>query len=171
MKYRTRTFYTAQQRALMWEHYSRGESVESIAKLFDRGHSSIGGILGKTGGIRPPDRTRAEQSLSLFEREEISRGLATQLSFRAIAAQLDRSPSTISREVNRNGGRKSYRATQADNTAWTRAKRPKICKLLENKSLAQLVARKLKKDWSPQQIAGWLKRTYRHDQELSLIHI
>lgn len=170
MKYRTRTFYTAQQRALMWEHYSRGESVESIARLFDRGHSSIGGILGKTGGIRPPDRTRAEQSLSLSEREEISRGLVAQLSFRAIAAQLDRSPSTISREVNRNGGRKSYRATQADNTAWTRAKRPKICKLLENKTLAQLVARKLKQDWSPQQIAGWLKRTYRHDQEYYVSH-
>ena len=170
MKYRTRINYTAEQRAVMWDYYSRGESLNTIASLFNRGHSSIQRILGETGGIRPADRKRAKQSLSLSEREEISRGLAGGLSFRAIAHNLNRSPSTISREIDRNGGEKAYRATGADEAAWLRAKRPKVCKLVENKLLSRLVARKLKQDWSPQQIAGWLKRSYRCDQEFYVSH-
>jgi len=170
MKYRTRIFYTAEQRAVMWDYYKRGESLHTIASLFNRGHSSIQRILGETGGIRPPDRKRAKQSLSLPEREEVSRGVAEGLSFRAIARKLNRSPSTISREVNKNGGITAYRATLADDAAWLRATRPKPCKLLDNKSLSRVVARKLKQDWSPQQIAGWLKRNYRHDQEFYVSH-
>ena len=125
MKYRTRINYTAEQRAVMWDYYSRGESLNTIASLFNRGHSSIQRILGETGGIRPADRKRAKQSLSLSEREEISRGLAGGLSFRAIAHNLNRSPSTISREIDRNGGEKAYRATGADEAAWLRAKTTK----------------------------------------------
>ena len=160
MKQRRRIYYNAQQRAVMWDRYQQGESLHDIAKFFDRGHSSIQGIIVKTGGIRPPERKRSSSTLSAQEREEITRGISAQLSIRDIAKQLNRAPSTISREVNRNGGRKDYRANIADIAAWERAKRPKSCKLILNKSLAKLVAMKLQRRWSPQQIAGWLMRTY-----------
>ena len=122
MKYRTRIYYTEEQKAVMWERWQKGDSLHSIAKLFDRGHGSIAGILSETGGIRPPKRLRANITLTLSAREEISRGLATNQSMRAIAFQLNRSPSTISREINRNGGYACYRATQADQSAWDRAR-------------------------------------------------
>ena len=160
MKQRRRIYYNAQQRAVMWDRYQQGESLHDIAKFFDRGHSSIQGIIVQTGGIRPPERKRASSSLSAQEREEISRGISAHLSIRDISKQLNRAPSTISREVNRNGGRIDYRAHKADTAAWERAKRPKSCKLLLNKALAKLVTMKLQRRWSPQQIAGWLMRTY-----------
>ena len=160
MKQRRRIYYNAQQRAVMWDRYQQGESLHDIAKFFDRGHSSIQGIIVKTGGIRPPERKRGSSTLSAQEREEISRGISAQLSIREIAKQLNRAPSTISREVNRNGGRMIYRANKADIAAWERAKRPKPCKLILNKALAKLIAMKLHRSWSPQQIAGWLMRTY-----------
>jgi IS30 family transposase len=169
MKRRRRIYYNAQQRAIIWERYQQGESLHDIAKFFDRGHSSIQGILVKSGGIIPPDKKRAASSLTTQEREEISRGISSQLSIREIAKQLNRSPSTVSREVNRNGGRKLYRANKADLAAWERAKRPKSCKLLLNKALARLVAMKLHRSWSPQQIAGWLMRTY-PDKDLHVSH-
>jgi len=169
MKQRRRIYYNAQQRALIWDRYQQGDSLHDIAKLFDRFHSSIQGLIARTGGIRPPDKTRSELCLTPQEREEISRGLSSQLPIRQIAKQLNRAPSTISREVNRNGGRKLYRANKADTAAWERAKRPKPCKLLLNKSLAELVAMKLHRSWSPQQIAGWLTRTY-SDKELHVSH-
>ena len=103
-------------------------------------------------------------SLTLAERKEISRGIASDLSLRAIAARLKRSPSTISREVNRNGGLKYYRASRADQAAWDRAQRPKRCKLIINRALARLVAKKLRRFWSPEQIAGWLQCTYPDDE-------
>jgi IS30 family transposase len=98
--------------------------------------------------------------LSLSEREEISRGLANDLTLRDIATQLDRSASTISREINRNGGYDDYRAVEADQAAWDRARRPKLCKLAQNRPLSRIVARKLQQMWSPEQIAGWLKTEY-----------
>ena len=160
MKQRRRIYYNAQQRAIIWERYQQGESLHDIAKFFDRGHSSIQGIVVKSGGIRPPVKKRAASSLTAQEREEISRGISSQLSIREIAKQLNRAPSTISREVNRNGGRIIYRANKAELAAWERAKRPKLCKLTMNKALAKLVAMKLHRNWSPQQIAGWLMRTH-----------
>jgi IS30 family transposase len=166
---RKRTYYNAQQRAIIWARYQQGDSLNDIAKFFDRFHSSIQGIIAKTGGIRPPDKTRSALCLTTQEREEISRGLSSQLSIREIAKQLKRSPSTISREVNRNGGRTLYRANKADIAAWERAKRPKLCKLILNKRLAKLVAMKLHRSWSPQQIAGWLMRTY-SDKDLHVSH-
>ncbi len=169
MKMRKRIYYNAQQRAIIWERYQQGDSLHDIARFFDRFHSSIQGIIAKTGGIRPQEKTRSALCLTSQEREEISRGLSSQLSIRQIAEQLNRSPSTVSREVNRNGGRKLYRANKADTAAWERAKRPKPCKLLLNKALAKLVAMKLNRSWSPQQIAGWLMRTY-SNKDLHVSH-
>ncbi len=128
MKYRTRIHYTSKQKAEMWDRWQRGETLHSIGRAFDRGHSSIFGQLTRTGGIRPPTRKRSRLALTLSEREEISRGIASQLSLRSIANKLGRPPSTICREINRNGGLKSYRASKADKAAWDRAHRPKTCK-------------------------------------------
>lgn len=170
MKYRTRTFYTASQKALMWERWKAGWTLRQIAKLFDRGGGSVGGILAQTGGIRPPERRRCATVLTLAEREEISRALMAGQSMRSIAARLGRAPSTISREIGRNGGQDVYRATLADQAAWERAVRPKLCKLAKNRALAGIVANMLRMLWSPEQIAGWLKHTYPHDQGLHVSH-
>ena len=170
MKRRPRIRYTEEQIALMWDRYQKGDSLIEIAAYFDRYHSSISGIFHKTGGIRPAARKRSSLSLTLSEREEISRSLVTGLSFQAIAQSLDRAPSTISREVNRNGGIRYYRASDADQAAWDRARRPKTCKLVQNRDLALIVAIKLKKLWSPRQIAGWLKRSYPDDENLQVSH-
>lgn len=158
MKKRTRIYFSASQRADIWDRWQRGESMSSIGRLFDRASSSIYPMLERSGGIRPPDRKRSQLALTLSEREEISRGIVAQMSMRAIANKLGRSPSTVSREINRNGGYDQYRAIQSDTNAWAQALRPKQCKLLSNRQLASKVARKLKMQWSPQQIAGWLKR-------------
>jgi IS30 family transposase len=108
--------------------------------------------------------------LTLVEREEISRGLVAGHSLRAIASQLGRAPSTVSRELRRNGGRRAYRATQADRAAWGQSLRPKTCKLAENRSLARAVAQKLSQRWAPEQIAGWLKRLYPDDERMQVSH-
>ena len=170
MVYRTRIKYTAKQKADIWDRWQRGESLTSIGRLFDRPSSSIFNMLAPTGGIRPPPRQRSHQSLTLAEREEISRGLACRLSLRTIAAQLGRSPSTISRELHRNGGATGYRAVKADQAAWDRARRPKRCKLACNRSLSQILATKLRLQRSPQQIAGWLKCEYPEDESHQVSH-
>ena len=170
MAYRTRIYYTDAQKAEMWDRWQRGESFHSIARLFDRYHTSVRGIIAATGGIRPPERRRSRLALTLAEREEISRGIARDLSLRAIAARLGRAPSTISREVKRNGGTQHYRANRADQAAWDRAHRPKPCKLVINRALARLVAKKLRRLWSPEQIAGWLKCTYPNDESSQVSH-
>jgi len=117
-----------------------------------------------------PPRQRSRLALTPVEREEISRGLARQLSLRAIATQLGRSPSTISRELHRNGGATGYRAVKADQAAWDRARRPKRCKLACNRSLSRTIATKLRLLWSPHQIAGWLKREYPEDESHQVSH-
>ena len=170
MKYRPRICYTEEQKTLMWDRWQKGESLCSIARLFDRSHSSIQGILAQTGGIRPAQRKRSSRSLTIEEREEISRGVVAGCSLRSIAASLGRAPSTISREIRRNGGKRSYRASTADQATWDRACRPKPCKLVMNRALARIVAGKLQHQWSPQQIAGWLKQTYPHDETYQVSH-
>ena len=170
MKYPTRIFYTETDIALMWDRWQKGESLNSIARLFGRSHSSIQGVLARTGGIRPPPRRRSRRSLSLPEREEISRGVFAGQSLRCIATTLGRAPSTVSREINRNGGRRRYRASKADQSAWDRAHRPKSCKLVDNPALGRVVAKKLKQFWSPEQIAGWLKYTYPDDESRQVSH-
>ena len=170
MKRRPRICYSASQRALIWERWRKGETIHQIAGLFDRYHSSIRGILAETGGIRPAERRRSRSALSLPEREEISRGVIAGRSIRSIAVSLGRAPSTIGREIARNGGLGGYRASRADEAAWDRARRPKLCKLVQNRALARRVASKLCLEWSPEQIAGWLKRTYPNDATYQVSH-
>jgi IS30 family transposase len=170
MKQRPRIYYTESQKALMWERWRKGDSLQQIAQLFDRNHSSVQRILAETGGIQPAQRRRSRLALTLAEREEISRSVAAGQSIRSIASLLGRAPSTISREITRNGGQECYRASQADQAAWDRASRPKTCRLVENRALAYIVARKLQWQWSPQQIAGWLKRTYPGDETFQVSH-
>ena len=170
MKQRSRIYYTETDKALMWDRWQKGESLNSIARFFDRHHSAIQGILSRTGGIRPPERRRSGLALTLAEREEISRGVVAGQSLRSIAASLGRAPSTVSREVNRNDGRRRYRASKADQAAWDRAHRRKRCKLAQNRALARIVASKLQLEWAPRQIAGWLKRTYPDDETYQVSH-
>jgi IS30 family transposase len=170
MKQRPRIYYTETDKALMWDRWKKGDSLQVIAQLFDRNHGSVAGILVQSGGIRPAKRARSPITLTLAEREEISRGLVTGQSIRSIAASLGRSPSTVSREINRNGGQRSYRANKADQVAWDRAHRPKTCKLVQNRKLARIVAEKLKRLWAPVQIAGWLKQTYPDDEHQQVSH-
>ena len=170
MKHRTRINFSAEQRADIWDRWQRGESMRSIGRLFERESSSIYALLQPSGGIRPPTRTRSRVALSLSEREEISRGVASQQSLRSIARRLKRPPSTISREIHRNGGYDGYRAATADQATWDRAYRPKQCKLARHRSLAKGVATKLNRQWSPQQIAGWLKRAYPHQEHKRVSH-
>ena len=154
----------------MWERWRKGDSLQQIAQLFDRNHSSVQRILAETGGISVMPRCRSKRALTLAEREEISRGLVAGYSIRALATQLKRAPSTVSREVKRNEGREGYRANQADQATWTRARRPKPCKLAENLGLAHIVANKLHSLWSPEQIAGWLKRIYPDNASYQVSH-
>ncbi len=170
MKYRRRIYYSAAQRAEIWDRRQRGESMSSIGRAFDRQSSSVFSVISPTGGIRPPDRKRGRQALSLAEREEISRGLSIKRSLRAIARQLGRAPSTISREVRRNGGHATYRATVSDQAAWDRALRPKQCKLACHPALARTVSAKLCRKWSPEQIAGWLKRMHPDEVDKRVSH-
>ena len=170
MKQRRRIYYSESQKALMWERWRKGESLQQIAQLFDRNHSSVQTVFARTGGIQPAQRRRSVLALTLAEREEISRCVATGQSLRSIAARLGRAPSTISREIQRNGGQRCYRANEADQVAWDRACRPKTCKLAENRALARIVAMKLQGLWSPEQIAGWLKLTYPEDESYHVSH-
>lgn len=162
--------YTDDLKAEIWSKYQRGESLWSIARSIDRSSSSIYGLLAPTGGIRPPVRKRSRRAMTLAEREEISRGLVARLSIRTIAADLGRAPSTVSREIARNGGAGRYRAVQADAATWDRACRPKPCKLSGNRALGRITEIKLRMKWSPQQIAGWLKRTYPNDESYHVSH-
>ncbi len=170
MKYRKRIYFTEEQKQQMWDLWQQGSSMTEIARLFDRGHTTVNGIIARSGGVRPRRRTRSSRSLNLAEREEISRGIAAGRSLRAIALRLGRSPSTISRELARNGGPRSYRAHRANQAAWDRALRPKVCKLASHPRLARQVARQLQKLWAPQQIAGWLKRRNPDDESRRVSH-
>lgn len=170
MKRRPRIYYSDSQKALMWARWKQGWTLHEIGKLFDRPHTSIHRILSETGGFQPAQRSRAATALTLAEREEISRAMVAGESIRSTAARLGRAPSTVSREIQRNGGCEGYRATQADQTTWDRARRPKRCKLSENRALARTVADKLRMLWSPEQIAGWLKHTYPSDESLHVSH-
>ncbi len=151
---------TASEKQEVWDRWQRGESLNAIGRAFGKPSSSIFARISPHGGIRPAQRRRSRLALTLFERESISRGLAAKQSMRAIARQLGRAPSTVSREIKRNGGYKRYRAARADKRAWDRARRPKACKLAKSPWLAEIVASKLSLQWSPEQIAGWLKRAY-----------
>ena len=170
MKYRRRIFFTDKQKSEIWDRWQRGESMSSIGRGFERASSSIYPLLARTGGIRPPDRNRSRLALTLSEREEISRGLCAKQSLRSIARTLKRSASTICREVRRNGGVRQYRATASDQAAWDRALRPKKCKLACHPALSRAVSAKLRRKWSPEQIAGWLKRAFPGEVQKQVSH-
>jgi IS30 family transposase len=162
--------FTAAQSAELWERWKKGEGLKSIGRVFGKTSSSIFAHIRPSGGIKPAARRRSARALTLAEREEISRGLVAGRSLRTIAAALRRAPSTISREICRNGGPARYRAAGADSQAWKRALRPKPCKLAVHARLRQAVATKLEMDWSPEQISGWLKRTFPRTEALHVSH-
>ncbi|QUS41986.1 IS30 family transposase [Tardiphaga alba] len=167
---RQRINYSAAQRSEIWDRWRAGEPMSSIGRRFDRDSSSVFSIISPTGGIQPPDRRRAKRALSLSEREEISRWLSTGCSLRSIARHLGRSASTISREVHRNGGTNRYRAAPSDQAAWDRSRRPKLCKLACRPFLRRTVSKLLQKQWSPEQIAGRLKRMHPAEPEKQVSH-
>ena len=161
---------TAAEKMELWDRWQRGESLKAIGRAFGKPSSSIYFQLAPHGGIRPPPRRRSRLALTLAEREEISRAIALDQSARSIARLLGRSPSSVSREISRNGGYDRYRAAPSDEQAWNRARRPKRCKLASNPWLRRAVAEKLRLNWSPEQIAGWLKRTYPEDESSQVSH-
>ena len=162
--------FSSEQKTLMWERWRQGDTLREVARQLERHPSSVFKKLSRTGGIQPVARSRSSRALSLVDREAISRGLASDRSLRDIARELNRAPSTISREVARNGGAVRYRAASAEQATWKRAARPKLCKLAIDIKLTKIIAKKLKRFWSPQQIAGWLKRRYPDDQRYHMSH-
>src|SRR5436309_4316936 len=159
-----------EKRVELWAGWKTGQCASDIARALERTKGAIHHVLAFNGGIPPVVRRRGPVALMLDEREEISRGIAAGRSIRRIAANLGRSPSTVSREVVRHGGRGSYRATEADARAWQLALRPKPCRLASHPELRWRVAEKLALDWSPEQVAGWLKREFPADQGLLVSH-
>ena len=170
MVQRVRRGFSVAERTEMWDRWQRGESLRAIGRAFGKPSSSIYHQLSPYGGIRPAPRRRSRLALTLSEREEISRGIVAQRSVRTIASFLGRSPSTVSREVRRNGGYDRYRAAAADARAWARAHRPKRCKLAKHPPLRRAVARKLRLNWSPEQVAGWLKRVHPGEGSYQVSH-
>ena len=152
----------------LWARWRRGESLREIARALNRVSSSVYDIVGAEGGIAPHPRRRSRLALTPTEREEISRQLACGQSLRAISVSLRRAPSTICREVTRNNGRALYRAESADRRAWTQTRRPKRCRLATHPALRRTVASKLARQWSPQQISGWLRHTFPSDPEMQV---
>ena len=165
-----RRAFTLEDEQRLWLALRTGMSISRAARSIDRSPATVWPMLARTGGVRPPVRRRAADRLTLVDREEISRGLAARESLRVIAVRLGRPPSTVSREVARNGGRRHYRAQRADQAAWARAARPKPSKLAVNVELAQAVSVKLTELWSPEQIAGWLREQYPNRPEMWVSH-
>ena len=159
-----------ERKAELWERWKSGQCASDIARALERTKGAIHHVLAFNGGIAPVARRRSPAALVLGEREEISRGIAAGRSIRRIAASLGRSPSTVSRELARHGGRSAYRATEAEACAWERALRPKRCRLASHPELRWRVAEKLALDWSPEQISGWLKRALPADEGLRVSH-
>ena len=167
---RYRRGFTAAEKTELWDRWQRGESLKAIGRAFGKPSSSIYYQVAPHGGIRPAPRHRSRLALTLPEREEISRGIAAHQSARSLARLLGHAASTVSREINRNGGYDRYRAALADERAWAQACRPKRCKLADNPRLRAAVARKLRLNWSPEQIAGWLKRAHPEDEANRVSH-
>jgi IS30 family transposase len=161
---------STEQRIDMWRRWKAGESLHEIGRAFGKGHGSIRFLLTQRGGIVPAARRRSLRTLTLAEREDISRGIASGLSIREIANGLQRAVSTVSREVARHGGRPLYRANEADHQAWESALRPKVCLLAIDEKLRTIVASKLILDWSPEQVSKWLKVHYPSNESMRVSH-
>lgn len=158
------------KRQQVWEMWKAGESLSVIAQTVGSPPGSIFSILLPFGGLYQPPQRRRATALSLADREEVSRGVAAQESLRSIGRRLGRPASTISREIARNRGRHAYRAVDADDRAWRRAKRPKPCLLAQRPALATYVADRLREDWSPEQIAGTLKKHHPAGSAMRVSH-
>ena len=156
MSQQKRSRLSSTQKTDIWRRWKAGQSLHEIGRAYGKPHPSIRGVLLPRGGIPPIARRRSRLALTLVEREDLSRGIASSSSLREIAKHLDRAVSTVSREVTRHGGRLAYRAHQAEDQAWDSALRPKRCLLAVNHKLRDIVASKLILDWSPEQISGWL---------------
>jgi len=162
---------TAAQKRELWQRWREGQSLSEIGRALDNRHAgSIYGVIKATGGFGPVERRRSRLSLGLAEREEISRGVARGEPARQIAARLGRAASTVTRELSRHGGRRAYRAARADDRAWDRSRRPKLCRLAINERLRLVVAARLQDDWSPEQISGWLVTEYPNDVAMRISH-
>ena len=170
MAQRRRWKLSAAQKAELWSRWKSGQSLNEIGRALGKDHVVVQFLLARHGGIAPPVRQRCLRALTLAEREEISRGIASGSSIRGIAKGLKRAVSTVSREVARHGGRPLYRASEADQQAWASALRPKTCLLANHEQLRAMVASKLLLDWSPEQIAGWLQSQYPNDASLRVSH-
>jgi len=154
----------------VWSRWKAGQTLHEIGRDYDKPHTSIRAVLLPRGGIRPTIRRRSRLALTLAEREDISRGIASGSSIREVASRLERAASTVSREIARHGGRPAYRAHDADRQAWASALRPKRCLLAVNRKLRDIVASKLILDWSPEQISGWLKTRYPNNESMHVSH-
>jgi IS30 family transposase len=165
-----RSRMSASDKAAIWDRWTRGESLSEIGRGVEQSPAAVFHVVRARGGIPPPARWRSSRALTVSEREEISRGLARGVSFTQLAVQLGRPTSTVSREVGRHGGRRVYRAAVADAATWDRALRPQRCRLAQRPLLCARVAEKLEADWSPQQVAGWLKRTHPEDPDMQVSH-
>jgi IS30 family transposase len=161
---------STEQRTVLWRRWKEGQSLSEISRALEKPPGSVFGYLASSGGIAPPPRRRNPRALSLADREEISRAMSRGESVRRVAARLGRPPSTVSREIGRNGGRERYRAAEADALAWRRARRPKLCKLAQHAQLQRCVAYKLSQNWSPEQISGWLAVRYPTDGRMRISH-
>jgi len=148
------------QKRELWDRWKAGESISAISRALGRPPGSIFTIIKSNGGYVPPVRQRRSGQLTFPERESISRGLARGDSIRAIARSLGRAASTISREIARNRGPGRYRAVDAEDRAWDRARRRQPCVLATNTRLRDFVAGKLAEDWSPEQISGHLAKVH-----------
>jgi IS30 family transposase len=167
----SRIHFTALQRAELWERWRNGQSAAAISRALERRNKTgVERIVVLHGGIAPTPRRRTRVALRVEEREEISRGIAVGRSIRQIAQGLRRAPSTVSREIRRNGGGQAYRANWAERSAWERALRPKPCRLALHRELRWRVAQKLALQWSPEQISGWLRQEFPTDQDMQISH-
>jgi len=167
---RRRAWLSAEQKAEVWRRWRQGESLQTIGQALGWATKCMHYVVARTGGRPPAPRRRSRLALAARQREEISRGLASGDSLRAVGRRLGRAPSTVSREVRRHGGRRAYRAAAADGRAWERSRRPKPCRLATRPALRDAVASKLTLEWSPQQIAGWLRHVYSDNPEMHVSH-
>ena len=170
MTQRKRSRLSPRQETDVWKRWKAGQSLHAIGRVFGKPHTSIRHLLLPRGGIAPAARRRSRLALTRFDREDISRGIASGSSIREIARHLDRAASTVGREVTRHGGRLAYRAHEADDQAWESALRPKRCLLALHRRLREVVASKLVLKWSPEQISGWLKTEYPEDERMRVSH-
>ncbi|MCB9609014.1 MAG: IS30 family transposase [Polyangiaceae bacterium] len=166
----TRRPFSPDEKKELWRRWKAGESLSVIARAQGRKPATISGFLAAHGGVAPAAAVRGERGLSCADREGISRGLAAGDSMRAIARAISRPPSTVHREIARNGGRLAYRAARAEERAHAQRRRPKPRRLGRPGTLRTTVIEKLEELWSPEQIAGWLRLEYPRDLTMWISH-